>query len=99
MFVPLFLYGFLQLLVAPFVSAKGLVEVDSLADLGDDYNCPGFVQLQFHTLAASLTDLVGTFTSLRIPSMYCSTKTPIFTTTCTPSGALQWSCSRPAIVV
>ncbi|KAK7187301.1 hypothetical protein DPSP01_011290 [Paraphaeosphaeria sporulosa] len=41
MFVPVFVSGLLQLLAAPAISAKGLVEVASLDEIGEDYNCPG----------------------------------------------------------
>jgi hypothetical protein len=41
MLVSVFFYRLLQLLAVPIVSAKGLIEVASLTDLSDDYNCPG----------------------------------------------------------
>ncbi|KAF2445910.1 hypothetical protein P171DRAFT_520626 [Karstenula rhodostoma CBS 690.94] len=41
MFVSIYVYGLLQLLAACAVSAIGLIEVANLADLGEDYNCPG----------------------------------------------------------
>jgi hypothetical protein len=41
MLVSVCFYALLQLLAVPIVSAIGLIEVASLADLGDDYNCPG----------------------------------------------------------
>ncbi|KAJ4303567.1 hypothetical protein N0V90_002466 [Kalmusia sp. IMI 367209] len=37
----LLVYWLLQLFAPAIVSAKGLIEVDHLSDLGDEYNCPG----------------------------------------------------------
>ncbi|KAL5453513.1 hypothetical protein PMIN06_005409 [Paraphaeosphaeria minitans] len=41
MFVSIFVYGLLQLLSAPAISAKGLLEVASLDEISEEYNCPG----------------------------------------------------------